>query len=84
MRFYETSADATGLHVAVVVGRFNQLINAKLLEGCIDELGAWDRGFVFGYLFFGPDMVKSYPATEVHHGKHTHPLGLRARCFKAC
>ena len=39
MRFYETSVDATGLHVAVVVGRFNQLINAKLLEGCIDELG---------------------------------------------
>ncbi len=38
MRCYESIVDATGLRVAVVVGRFNQLINAKLLEGCVDEL----------------------------------------------
>jgi len=38
MKFYESRVDATGLRVAVVVGRFNQLINAKLLEGCVDEL----------------------------------------------
>ncbi len=37
MRCYESIVDATGLRVAVVVGRFNQLINAKLLEGCVDE-----------------------------------------------
>lgn len=37
-RFYESSVDATGLKIAVVVGRFNQLINALLLEGCVDEL----------------------------------------------
>ena len=38
MRFYESVVDATGLRVAVVVGRFNQLINARLLEGCVAEL----------------------------------------------
>lgn len=38
MKSYESIVDATGLRVAVVVGRFNQLINAKLLEGCVDEL----------------------------------------------
>jgi 6,7-dimethyl-8-ribityllumazine synthase len=38
MRAYESIVDATGLRIAVVVGRFNQLINAKLLQGCIAEL----------------------------------------------
>lgn len=38
MRSYESIVDATGLRVAVVVGRFNQLINAKLLQGCVEEL----------------------------------------------
>jgi 6,7-dimethyl-8-ribityllumazine synthase len=38
VKFYESIVDATGLRVAVVVGRFNQLISAKLLEGCVDEL----------------------------------------------
>ena len=37
-RSYESCVDATGLKIAVVVGRFNQLINALLLEGCVDEL----------------------------------------------
>ena len=38
MKTFETSTDAKGLRVAVVVGRFNQLICAKLLEGAADEL----------------------------------------------
>jgi 6,7-dimethyl-8-ribityllumazine synthase len=38
MTSYESIVDATGLKVAVVVGRFNQLINARLLEGCVAEL----------------------------------------------
>jgi len=38
MTVYESIVDATGLKVAVVVGRFNQLINARLLEGCVEEL----------------------------------------------
>jgi 6,7-dimethyl-8-ribityllumazine synthase len=38
MRIYESVLDASDLRVAVVVGRFNQLINAKLLEGCVGEL----------------------------------------------
>jgi len=38
VKTFETSSDATGLRVAVVVGRFNQLICAKLLEGAVDEL----------------------------------------------
>ena len=38
MNFYESRVDATGLRVAVIVGRFNQLINAKLLDGCLEEL----------------------------------------------
>lgn len=38
MRTYETNVDATGLRVAVVVGRFNHLICARLLEGCTAEL----------------------------------------------
>ncbi len=38
MKSFETSTDAKGLRFAVVVGRFNQLICAKLLEGAVDEL----------------------------------------------
>ena len=38
MKTWETSVDATGLRVAVVVGRFNQLISSRLLEGCEAEL----------------------------------------------
>jgi 6,7-dimethyl-8-ribityllumazine synthase len=38
MKTWETSVDATGLRVAVVVGRFNQLISLRLLEGCEAEL----------------------------------------------
>jgi 6,7-dimethyl-8-ribityllumazine synthase len=36
---WETSLDATGLNLAVVVARFNHLICAKLLEGALEELG---------------------------------------------
>ena len=38
MRRWETSLDATGLRIAVVVARFNQLVCALLLEGCNAEL----------------------------------------------
>jgi len=38
MKSYESSLDASGLRFAVVVGRFNHLICAKLLEGCNAEL----------------------------------------------
>ena len=38
MRTYGSSVDACGLRFAVVVGRFNHLICAKLLEGCTAEL----------------------------------------------
>ena len=38
MRSFETSVDARGLRVAVVVARFNQLLSARLLEGCAGEL----------------------------------------------
>jgi len=38
MRLYESSVDASRLRFGVVVGRFNQLVSAKLLEGCIAEL----------------------------------------------
>jgi len=38
VRVYESSRDASGLRFAVVVARFNQLIGAKLLEGCHEEL----------------------------------------------
>ena len=31
--------DVQGLHVAVVVARFNDLVTAKLLSGCLDCLG---------------------------------------------
>ena len=38
MRHFETSLDAAGLRVAVVVARFNQLVGARLLEGATAEL----------------------------------------------
>ena len=38
MKTYESSTDADGLRVAVVVGRFNHLISVRLLEGCAREL----------------------------------------------
>jgi 6,7-dimethyl-8-ribityllumazine synthase len=38
MKIYGSSVDACGLRFAVVVGRFNHLICAKLLEGCTAEL----------------------------------------------
>lgn len=38
MRTYESGLDARGLRFAVVVGRFNHLICARLLEGCSAEL----------------------------------------------
>lgn len=42
MRTYPVRADAVRLRFAVVVSRFNHLITAKLLEGCVEELR--DRG----------------------------------------
>jgi 6,7-dimethyl-8-ribityllumazine synthase len=42
MKLYPSRRDATGLRFAVVVSRFNHLICAKLLEGCVAELG--ERG----------------------------------------
>ena len=38
MRTIETRLDARGLRVAAVVGRFNHLITARLLEGCAERL----------------------------------------------
>ena len=38
MKVYESQLDARGLRVAVVVARFNHLLCARLLEGCIAEL----------------------------------------------
>jgi 6,7-dimethyl-8-ribityllumazine synthase len=38
MKSYETQVDARGLRIAVVVARFNHLLCARLLEGCIEEL----------------------------------------------
>jgi 6,7-dimethyl-8-ribityllumazine synthase len=38
MKSYEASVDASRLRFAIVVGRFNHLISARLLEGCRDEL----------------------------------------------
>jgi 6,7-dimethyl-8-ribityllumazine synthase len=35
---YESSEDASGLRIAVVVSRFNQAISQKLLDGCSAEL----------------------------------------------
>ncbi len=43
MKRWETSLDATGLNLAVVVARFNHLICAKLLEGALEELGRRGR-----------------------------------------
>ena len=40
MSVYETSTDATGLRFAIVVSRFNHLISVRLLEACVEELGA--------------------------------------------
>ena len=40
MKIYSTSEDATGLHFAVVVSRFNHLVSSRLLEGCTAELAA--------------------------------------------
>ncbi len=36
MRTFEGSLDASKLHVAVVVSRFNELITEKLLQGAVD------------------------------------------------
>ena len=38
MRSYPSEWDATGLVVGVVVARFNHLVSARLLEGCVREL----------------------------------------------
>jgi len=38
MRSYPTRRDASGLRFAIVVSRFNHLISARLLEGCVREL----------------------------------------------
>lgn len=40
MNVYASDLDATGLRFAVVVSRFNHLISAALLDGCIDTLVA--------------------------------------------
>ena len=45
MRTIETELEAQGLRVAAVVGRFNHLITARLLDGCaqrLAELGGAD------------------------------------------
>ena len=39
---HETTTDASGLRLAVVVARFNHLVSARLLEGCMAELA--ERG----------------------------------------
>ena len=38
MKVHESQLDAEGLRVAVVVARFNHLVSARLLEGCVAEL----------------------------------------------
>jgi len=38
VRIWESSQDATGLHFALVVSRFNHLVSVRLLEGCAREL----------------------------------------------
>lgn len=38
MRIYPARCDAAGLRFAVVVSRFNHLIGARLLEGCLETL----------------------------------------------
>ncbi len=40
MKVYPARGDAAGLQFGVVVSRFNHLICARLLEGCVDELAA--------------------------------------------
>jgi len=40
VKSYSTHCDASGRRFAVVVSRFNHLICARLLEGCLDELRA--------------------------------------------
>lgn len=37
MNVYPTNRDASGLRLAVVVGRFNHLVSERLLEGCVAE-----------------------------------------------
>ena len=38
MKTYEASTDASRLRFAIVVGRFNHLVSARLLDGCRTEL----------------------------------------------
>jgi 6,7-dimethyl-8-ribityllumazine synthase len=38
VRSFPTSLDGAGLRVAVVVARFNEVVSARLLEGCAEEL----------------------------------------------
>ncbi len=38
MKTYESQLDARGMRVAVVVARFNHLLCARLLDGCVEEL----------------------------------------------
>ena len=38
MKVYESQLDARGLRVAVVIARFNHLLCARLLDGCLAEL----------------------------------------------
>ena len=38
MKVHESQLDARGLRLAVVVARFNHLVSARLLEGCLEEL----------------------------------------------
>ena len=40
MNIYPSSEDASGLRFAVVVARFNQMISARLLDGCTETLAA--------------------------------------------
>lgn len=40
MNVYPSELDASDLRFAVVVGRFNHLVNVCLLEGCCDEFAA--------------------------------------------
>jgi 6,7-dimethyl-8-ribityllumazine synthase len=38
VKVHESQLDAEGLRVAIVVARFNHLVCARLLEGCVEEL----------------------------------------------
>ena len=40
MKSYPVSVEAKGLRVAIVVSRFNHLVTARLLDGCLGELEA--------------------------------------------